>query len=404
MQIKSTTHLGARLPAHLTYEQCEAIRAAYTAGATKLALAEQWKCTQLNISEALWALGGNPRNTRCKVPVDQHATIIARYTSGDSAETISKDFGVTNNTILGVLKRHQVPVRNLNTNKVEEILTPSTCKEIVSVYLEGESTLSIASRLGVTKSAVRHVLIKHKTTRRSMSDAKRKHTFDPFAFSNPNADGRYWIGMLMADGSVSLRKYGSPLVRLGLALGDVEHVKMFQRYLKSTHKLTISPPKQNVLFLGKHLCNTQGAVELQIASKQLVEDLIHFGVVPGKTKRACVNHLEQDRDFWRGVIDGDGSLGWYNRTYVDGSPYRIPFLNLATSSEELMGQFYSFIQPTIPGCRAKPHYTTPRLMAFTIAGKYAIQAIRLLYDQCQTSLERKLKIAGSIINHAGAKQ
>jgi hypothetical protein len=68
--------------------------------------------------------------------------------------------------------------------------------------------------------------------------------------------------------------------------------------------------------------------------------LTGFGVVARKTLIAKVMGLENDRNFWRGVVDSDGWMG--NSNGRDGD--KITF----TGSYDLLIQFKTFIETSIP--------------------------------------------------------
>ena len=143
------------------------------------------------------------------------------------------------------------------------------------------------------------------------------------------SDHRYWIGFLLADGCVMVRKRKAkeyPLVSVDVGQRDAEHLQLIKETLGGkTQKLN-------------PLRNNFGTVERSrwwLYSSELVRDLEPFGVVPRKTGKEFVHpDLEHDPDFWRGVIDGDGCVRMRGNYPVImlGAPQRVceSFLRMAS--------------------------------------------------------------------------
>ena len=102
--------------------------------------------------------------------------------------------------------------------------------------------------------------------------------------------------------------------------------------------------------------------------------------------------LSRDRDFWRGVIDGDGSMGfWIN----DG--VRVPTISLV-GSMTLLQQFLNFVK-TI-GIKTEVTVRRRRdekLCAVSFARQSAAHIVTALYDGASIALARKVKVAKRII-------
>lgn len=132
--------------------------------------------------------------------------------------------------------------------------------------------------------------------------SRSKHHLNLSAFAEPlSAEARYWIGFLLADGYISKRK-GYDVIGLGLKFEDAEHVRKFARFCGVREESVLE-------FYSNTTFGRQHGVKLQFTGKQLIPQLAKYGVVPRKTEIAAVpSSLSQDPDFWRGLIDGDGSV------------------------------------------------------------------------------------------------
>ena len=123
---------------------------------------------------------------------------------------------------------------------------------------------------------------------------------------------------------------------------------------------------------------------LRFSSKHIVEALAGFGLVARKSLIAKVIGLENDRNFWRGVVDGDVWIGLRNG--MDGDKITL------TGSYDLLSQFKTFIETSIPEAivNIKQEGRYYRLYIYS----YIARAVaKLLYHGCSIALERKLSKA-----------
>lgn len=115
---------------------------------------------------------------------------------------------------------------------------------------------------------------------------------------NLTPEAAYWIGMLMADGCVSIGRSAAGRGQLSLKLTDREVVSAFAAFLGIPGGYTTRQPK-----VARHQ---------RVYRFRRTGDLDLFamnGLVPRKTGIEYVpDHLAGDLNFWRGVWDGDGCL------------------------------------------------------------------------------------------------
>lgn len=147
--------------------------------------------------------------------------------------------------------------------------------------------------------------------------------YDNSVFDEINEHSAYWIGFLMADGSI-IDSNNSLCLRLGISNRDLSHLLKFKLFLKSKNKIT---------YYGN-------ACYLAIRNSHLCKKLINYGVTPRKSHTAKVcSELEMNRHFWRGVIDGDGCLSINKKGRMS--------LELV-GSNKLLTQFRSFCKFITP--------------------------------------------------------
>jgi hypothetical protein len=202
---------------------------------------------------------------------------------------------------------------------------------------------------------------------------RKKYSLKETIFDLVTEESAYWIGFLMADGNIRKEKTGNPRISLTLKSEDLKHLNSFERFLCCS----------NPILSKKTRLNDKTIIQftLRFSSKKIAETLAKSGVVPNKSLVAKVIGLDNNRHFWRGVMDGDGSFT--NRNGHEGD--RI----VLTGSRNLTSQCREFIEKNIPGAavRIKPEGSYCRLYVYS----YTARALaKVLYGNCLIALDRKL--------------
>ena len=221
---------------------------------------------------------------------------------------------------------------------------------------------------------------KKKISQTLLSNPNRKKYFlNECAFDTITDDSAYWLGFLMADGSIYGRGGRAQYLCVELQKRDISHLEELTTFLGSSHPI-------------RH-CNNHNSVVLCIGSVRLVNSLMRYNIVPRKTYCATAPPiLESNRHFWRGVIDGDGNIGFSTTS----GKYTYPHIGICGHPQSnLIDQFAKFMKCRIP-IKAKVYKSVRRNM-FCISGAIAVPAIRLLYIDAPIALDRKKEIARSII-------
>ena len=121
-----------------------------------------------------------------------------------------------------------------------------------------------------------------------------------------------------------------------------------------------------------------------VYSVDICNDLTEHGVLPRKTgSEKTSDHMRGSRHFWRGVIDGDGSL-------TKGSGGRLK-LSLS-GSFSLLEQFVEFLRQSGIDCNQKPSRGNGNVYDITILGDRAVRVAEILYSDCRMRMRRKYDI------------
>lgn len=149
---------------------------------------------------------------------------------------------------------------------------------------------------------------------------KKEHKSDYFKIIDSEVKA-YILGYIVADGSIeeSVRKdRPSKLIRLrlGCVTEDDEILHLIQSEIAPNNKLRYYQPKQP---------NKKQTTIIQICDKELINDLrTLYNIQPRKTYDANFEFpnipRQFERDFIRGFIDGDGSIGKKHFSMICNSP------------------------------------------------------------------------------------
>jgi hypothetical protein len=182
------------------------------------------------------------------------------------------------------------------------IHTQETRDIALNMYMSGLSAAKVALKLGINKKSVLRWIPKN--IKRSVKDYdlgnERNHNF----FQNVSSEEQaYFLGLITADGSIS--KTGA--LGLGLKEEDSYIIELFRNLLSPNAK--ISSSLRTKIYKGKTVISK--ANYIVITSKQYLEDLNQYDIVPNKTycdirlpnlNPNLMNH------YIRGLFDGDGSV------------------------------------------------------------------------------------------------
>ena len=242
--------------------------------------------------------------------------------------------------------------------------------EIVNAYLAGASCKVVGVQFGVCAQTVCNILARNGIEARSDF---RTPIHNEGAFDQLTPESAYWIGFFLADGCVHRLRGKYPKVVLELGVEDRGHIEKFKRFIQTETPVNLS-----------HL---NAAARLEVTSEHLFGALKRYGVTERKSLTASVvPELKHNRDFWRGVIDGDGNLG-----YNIGNA--CPHVGLVGTRAVVMA-FKEFCG--IEG-RVSDRGNISTIVYYS---QNAASIARILYDETTLFLDRKKKLADSIGLHA----
>lgn len=174
-------------------------------------------------------------------------------------------------------------------------------KKIIHLYRSGLSGTKIANRLKITRYKVYSVLERNQETRTNKENYAL--SFNDRYFKVINTERKaYFLGLLMADGSIIQPKNSSKVTKLELKREDKKVIEELTTSLglhKERLKEYIYGPKPD-----------QISSRLLVPSDILAHDLKQHGIHPRKTFLVKFPNLNENlkRHFIRGYFDGDGCI------------------------------------------------------------------------------------------------
>lgn len=201
----------------------------------------------------------------------------------------------------------------------------------------------------------------------------------------------YILGYLVADGSIeeSIRKNRpSKLVRLrfGCITEDDEIIRLIQQEIAPNNKLRYYQPKAP---------NRKQVTILQICDKELISDLrTLYNIQPRKTYISDFEFpnipKQFERDFIRGFIDGDGSIGRHH-------------FSMICNSEKFAMQIRDKFLENIPELKSYIYkenrkYTDYWSLHFSMNLHIGPKLYKYLYDGATVFLKRKESALNTVLN------
>lgn len=125
-----------------------------------------------------------------------------------------------------------------------------------------------------------------------------KYKFDEKSFETLSDSSAYWLGILFADGYINWETFAQPQLVFGLK--DKDHLEKYKSFLKSDHTILKQTCRTKIKKDGTFPITWR----INVNSRKMCEDIKKYGF---EEENPC-EMLMDNRHFWRGFIDGDGSL------------------------------------------------------------------------------------------------
>lgn len=275
-------------------------------------LAEKYK---VSISKILSVLRRNEVEIRKSVLTnDEKNEIVKKYQSGISSYRLAKEYPVSKQAILYILRKNKVEMRDSGYPRKVPI---KDIPIIIERYNNGENCTDIAKTYNCHKSQITKILHQNAVKIRQFIPMShewvrmksRKYTLDQNYFSNINESKKaYWTGFIAADAYI-----GKNILSIRLQRQDKSHLEKFLEDIKGSYE--INDTSVSVDFgKGKRKFKQ---TEISVFSCRLCKSLRNLLSLDTFAKSNILRFpldLPEEfyKDFIRGILDGDGSIQYYN--------------------------------------------------------------------------------------------
>lgn len=270
--------------------------------------------------------------------------------------------------------------------------------QMKELYESGMSALQVAKTMNTDNGTCRRELKEMGLLTRTKSEIARLRTGIKYvrteAFDELTPEAMYWIGFLYADGSIGSTQNE---ISLTLAEQDKDHLEKLNQFWGGYLKVTDVTPKKDVSKSLKGRKTWGGkAFRVKVSDLKMYNRLKELGFTPNKT-HTIVPHmlLKYSKDFWRGVVDGDG---WITTCKSQGANhgmegatiYEYPRIGLC-GNEATIKEFLKFIELSgiVSNSTCKKAPRENGLYSMDAGGSSGIELMNLLYKDSTIYLERK---------------
>jgi hypothetical protein len=242
-------------------------------------------------------------------------------------------------------------------------------EEMTRLYLAGYTMEEAGKAVGHDKYACYRAMKALGVKARDASTVQQLHPLNCDFFDEIKTEEQaYWLGFIAADGNVC-----GNLFQIDLAVADRPHLVKLKVAIGSGHPI--------VDRLNRRTNTIQS--RFAVSNQRLVSGLHKSGIHPRKTADFTPPSLlpELQRHFWRGMVDGDGSV------YESKGKWYVSLTGTKNTCEVFAAWVKSFVNTktsVLPGNGV--------VWQITFSGVSLPQKIaQALYGDCTVALERKLE-------------
>ena len=304
--------------------------------------------------------------------------VVFLVEKGYSTATIADIINCPSASLYQFMASHKIPAAKTVSNQC----TPFQVAQIIHKYVsESIPSTEIAESFGVSCDTVLRILklsgVDIKTNLDYINKNFNHSAFDDFS----NEHASYFYGLLLADGCLS-----KDLSRLSIQVKstDSELLEKLKEFLNSDCNINAYSK------FDRRTNKTYHSSNFSIGSKNIIEKFMQMGYSPKKSLKevAPPSILSNSRDFWRGMIDGDGHI---SKTRA--------LVNLC-GSRNIISKFKEVVEGLLPISLKRNIYIRDNgLCSIDYTGEDAVSILKWLYKDSVVFLSRKKEAARQIIDN-----
>jgi hypothetical protein len=210
-------------------------------------------------------------------------------------------------------------------------------------------------------------------------EQRPNHRIDPL-----RDDHAYFLGLLATDGTIYEHTRNRGRVSFEISTADAAILHYLAALIP--YKAHISQRLRTTNFRADH-----SSTVLAFHDLDLRRSLAQLGYVSGKKAFSVRPPLApfHETGFWRGVLDGDGSLGLTRKNR--------PFVSLVTGSEPLRNAYVAFLSRLTGSCPNPNRNTRDRVYNIVLFDESAQILAASLYSSDVLAIPRKIEASKAIL-------
>lgn len=196
----------------------------------------------------------------------------------------------------------------------------------------------------------------------------------------------YFVGFVLGDGTLTSYVRNRGRLSIELSIRDRDILVKFQELFPNINS-TLSSRTRNTNFKNNYESSVLSFHDLDFR-----EALIDAGVTSGKKSDIIKppNKAFSEYDFYRGLIDADGAVGYTGKG--------IPFVSLNTSSDDMLVAYQSLLLKLIGQKRHNNRNKRDNTYNVLVTTENAQTICKHLYPDGCLSLDRKMKAAQAVMS------
>lgn len=307
----------------------------------------------------------------CRLSLQEQNRIVQLYTKNHlSIQEISKQTHHKDMTVSKVLYNHGIDVKLGLRQYIPTDEEVETVKKIIENH---QSYKDAARAINRDVTIVKRIIKEHNIIYDYRPYNKNlKHDF----FSVIDSAEKAWlIGFLFTDGSV--RNIGNTYqIRLSIKLQDEEIINKIKSWLCIDTKTRYDKREE------RECCG------IEISSKQMFDDLGKHGIVPNKTYYSHGIYLDKipeefQRDYIRGLFDGDGGISFTGNTHEVSCDFTSYFYDTVEEFQLVIDNYINKINHN------KIYRTESKSRCSWRGRQQTLKILSYLYDNSEVYLKRK---------------
>lgn len=237
---------------------------------------------------------------------EQESEIAELYLSGKNAPEIALIFNVTHQIIVDTVNRKGIEMRKPGGYRK---LTDEQESEICIKYKNGCSLAYLGCLYDIHATSILGILERHGISRRQTKEIQH-YVNDSFFDDLSSEYPAYFFGLLYADGNVKDSKY--PTISISLQECDKPLLERLNNIVENERSLYMQNRDDNPNHKDQYI--------LLMYSYHMRDVLVSYGMVPCKSlikkfpKVVLESSEDVQRNFIRGYFDGNGTIGYYQRS------------------------------------------------------------------------------------------